>query len=56
MGNQESEKETKRAQKRIAEDAERLVSEQQRKKAYLAGEQKIAQGLKARATKESEKR
>ena len=53
---EQSLKETKRKERRIKEDAERLAKEQVRKKAYLAREQAIEKTWKANKTKRSEKR
>ena len=58
MGNQEEQslKEEKRVEKRVAEEAERLAGEQERKKAYLAREQAIEEAQKEKGTRRSEKR
>ena len=49
-------KETKRKEKRIQEEAERLAKEQVRKKANLDREEAIEKSSKARKTKQTEKR
>jgi hypothetical protein len=58
MGNQEEKslKEAKRLEKRVAEEAERLAKEKERKKAYLAREQVIEEAQRERETKRSAKR
>jgi hypothetical protein len=48
--------ETKRKERRIQEDAERLAKEQVRKKAYLAREQAIDKNWKLNKTRRAEKR
>jgi hypothetical protein len=48
--------ETKRKERRIKEDADRLAKEQVRKKAYFAREQAIEMAWKANKTKRSERR
>jgi hypothetical protein len=48
--------ETKRKERRIKEDAERLAKEQVRKKAYLAREQAIEKTWKANKIKRAENR
>jgi len=49
-------KETKRAEKRAAEDIEQLARDQARRKANLAREQAIEKDQKERETKRAEKR
>ena len=49
-------KETKRAEKRAAEDIEQLARDQARRKANLAREQAIAEDQKEKETKRAEKR
>lgn len=52
---EQSPDEAKRREKRTAEKAEQLAKDQERRKAYLASEQAIAEDSKARNTRESEK-
>jgi len=51
---EQSSKETKRKEKRIEEETERLVKEHGRKKAYLAREQAIVEDQEARKLKDKE--
>ena len=54
MRNQEGQslKETRRLEKRAAEEAERLAKEQERKKAYLAREQAIVEAQEVKKLKD----
>ena len=56
MNNQEATKETQRKQKLKAEEAEQIAKDKVRKKVYLAREQEIEKGQKARELREAEKR
>jgi hypothetical protein len=53
---EKSQKETERAGKHAAEEAERITKEQERKKAYLLREGAIEKASKARKTRRIEKR
>ena len=53
---EEKEKETKRSEKRAAEEVEQLARDQVRKKAYLAREQAIEEAHKEKEGRRSERR
>jgi len=52
---EKSEKETRRKDKQNADEANRVVKEQERKKAYLAREQVIGKASDSRRTQRAEK-
>ena len=52
----QSQDEAKRMEKHITEEAEQLAKNQARRKAYLESQQAIEEDLKARRTREAQKR